>query len=195
MSAPPGGHRARVGRNYTKARTHPWVLGRLGDFVLWFGPYNAGQLVITAVGVLLLIKTFSWWSGPLGPTPVLALGTLVWAARAQRIGGRSPMWVFHGLLRRSVQPASGRIGGRTAHPPRAHGMTGTVLIERTDEPEVPTGSTGCTGSTGRTVATGPIGFLRSGRCFVSVSVAGEGPVPTPLQRLLRDRSKAKAVAR
>ncbi|MFE3124344.1 hypothetical protein ACFXHD_13095 [Streptomyces hydrogenans] len=209
MSTTPAAPAARVGRNYTKARTHPWVLGKLGDFVLWFGPYNAGQLVIAAVGVMVLIKTYSWWSG-LGPIPVFALGVLVWAARAQRIGGRAPLWVLHGLLRRAMQPKTGRIGGRTARPAKTRSLAGTVLIEHTVSPAGPAERAepepaekapaprlaaaarraARPASSRRPAATAPVPRPLRSRPAPPPAGAGRGPAPTPLQQLLHDRSKA-----
>ncbi|MFH9958975.1 hypothetical protein ACH4OX_32830 [Streptomyces roseolus] len=211
----------RVGRNYTKARTHPWVLGKLGDFVLWFGPYNAGQLVIAAVGVLVLIKTFSWWSG-LGPIPVLALGVLVWAARAQRVGGRAPMWVLYGLARRALQPRTGRMGGKAARPPKPHHLAGTVLIEHTSastepagpvpeaaarhenarppaprrpaRPARPAGRRGAPVPASAPVPV-PAPAPRAPAARGARAGGARGPAPTPLQQMLHDRSKAKAAAR
>ncbi|MFF5505849.1 hypothetical protein [Streptomyces roseolus] len=216
MSTTPLRPASRVGRNYTRARTFPWVLGKLGDFVLWFGPYNAGQLVIAAVGVLVLIKTFSWWSG-LGPIPVLALGVLVWAARAQRIGGRAPLWVLHGLARRALQPKTGRIGGKTARSPRPHRLAGTVLIEHTTataEPPAPAPRPAGRHETARppvlrrparpTRRRSPSAPLVASATTEATIPApapaprrggGRGPAPTPLQQMLHDRSKAKAAAR
>ncbi|MEU6621952.1 hypothetical protein ABZ926_14425 [Streptomyces litmocidini] len=214
MSVTSAGPASRVGRNYTKGRTHPWVLGKLGDFVLWFGPYNAGQLVIAAIGVLTLIKTFDWWSG-LGPIPVLALGVLVWAARAQRVGGRAPMWVLYGLARRALQPKTGRIGGKTARLPRTQRLIGTVLIEHTTGLTAPTGRADRPAGTDRTekrAAPRPAGQPARGRCLADTEPAapapaprpartpvraarGGGPAPTPLQQMLHDRSKMKAAAR
>lgn len=200
MSATPAAPAARVGRNYTKARTHPWVLGKLGDFVLWFGPYNAGQLVIAAIGVLVLIKTYPWWSG-LGPIPVFALGALVWAARAQRIGGRAPLWVLHGLLRRAMQPKTGRIGGRTARPAKTRSLAGTVLIEHTvsparlveraePEPAAATRRAARPASGRRPAGTASVPRPLRSRPAPPPAGAGRGPAPTPLQQLLHDRSKA-----
>ncbi|MFI2740733.1 hypothetical protein [Streptomyces sp. NPDC018711] len=205
MNATPAGPAPRVGRNYTKGRTHPWVLGKLGDFVLWFGPYNAGQLVIAAVGVLVLIKTFDWWSG-LGPVPVLALGVLVWAARAQRVGGRVPMWVLYGLARRALQPKAGRIGGRTARPPRTRRLTGTVLIERTIEPAEPVGCDRAEDQPGSRPAVRLVRRCRPAGPGPAVTAttpvpapasvrAGGGPAPTPLQQMLHARPRTKAAAR
>ncbi|MGW8767847.1 hypothetical protein ACWGN5_35785 [Streptomyces sp. NPDC055815] len=170
---------ARVGRTYTRARTHPWVLGKIGDFVLWLGPYNAPQLIIAATGTFLLIKTFSWWAGPLGPIPVVALAFAVWAARAQRIAGRAPLWIAYGVLQRAFQPSTGRIGGRTARVPRPRSLTGTFLIEHTRAPAP--------------AATGPAATLHTSPCpRPRSSSRGGGPAPTPLQQMLHDRSKAAA---
>ncbi|MFF0437465.1 hypothetical protein ACFYU9_35270 [Streptomyces sp. NPDC004327] len=173
----------RTGRSYTLARTFPWVLGKIGDFVLWLGPYNAPQLIILGAGVFLLIKTFFWWAPLLGPVPVMALGFTVWAARASRIGGRAPLWVAYGLLQRALQPASGRIGGHTARPAAAHSLTGSFLIERT----------------GPHMAPHP---RRSSRCTTplpaqatkqsSRPVTARGPVPTPLQQLLHTRVREES---
>ncbi|RSS57490.1 hypothetical protein [Streptomyces sp. WAC01280] len=170
---------ARVGRTYTRARGFPWVLGKIGDFVLWLGPYNAPQLIIAAAGVFLLIKTFSWWAGPLGPIPVAALGVAVWAARANRIAGRAPLWIAYGVLQRALQPSTGRIGGRTARVPRPRPLTGTFLIEHTSAP-VPVRDSG---SAATAPSTAPDSRPRS-------SARGGGPAPTPLQQMLRERPKA-----
>ncbi|MGI5041777.1 hypothetical protein ACM9HB_35710, partial [Streptomyces sp. JAC128] len=61
--------RQRVAWVYTAARRHPWVLGKLGDWVIWFGPYTPAQLAVLGGGALLLVKTFAWWSW-MGPVPV-----------------------------------------------------------------------------------------------------------------------------
>ncbi|MFB7030936.1 MULTISPECIES: hypothetical protein [unclassified Streptomyces] len=176
----------RVGRTYTRARAFPWVLGKIGDFVLWLGPYNAPQLIIAAVGTLLLINTFSWWAGPLGPIPLAALGVAIWAARAQRIAGRAPLWIAYGVLQRALQPATGRIGGRTARLPRPRVLAGTVLIEHTTatapaaEPPAPVAVPVPSSVTPR-----PRSLPRP-----RPSAGGGGPAPTPLQQMLRERPKA-----
>ncbi|MFD3535884.1 hypothetical protein [Streptomyces sp. NPDC058664] len=172
---------ARVGRSYTRARLFPWVLGKIGDFVLWLGPYNAPQLIIAAAGVFLLIKTFSWWAGPLGPVPVVALGVAVWAARANRIAGRAPLWIAYGTLQRALQPPTGRIAGRTARLPRPRLLTGTFLIEHTPAP-VPVHHP-ASAITAPSTAPDPRPRHRT-------SARGGGPAPTPLQQMLRERPKA-----
>ncbi|MFE6459698.1 hypothetical protein ACFVP0_19855 [Streptomyces cinereoruber] len=171
---------ARVGRTYTRARAFPWVLGKIGDFVLWLGPYNAAQLIIAAAGTFLLIKTFSWWAGPLGPIPVAALGVAIWAARAHRIAGQAPLWIAYGVLQRALQPAVGRFGGRTARFPRPQVLAGTFLIEHTGPAAAPPGSAAVLAP-----STNP-------RSRPRPSARGGGPAPTPLQQMLRERPKAAA---
>ncbi|MET9955986.1 hypothetical protein ABZ135_31200 [Streptomyces sp. NPDC006339] len=171
----------RTGRSYTLARTFPWVMGKIGDFVLWFGPYNAPQLIILGVGVFVLIKTFSWWAPVLGPVPAVGLGFAVWAARASRIGGRMPLWVAYGFLQRAFQPATGRIGGRTARPAGVHMLTGSFLIEQTfpnprPNPRRPS----------RRPAPPPASATKPS------TRPARGPAPTPLQQLLHTRVREES---
>ncbi len=103
----------RLVRSYTAARRYPWVLGKLGDWVVWFGPYTPAQLVVLGGGALLLIKTFAWWSW-LGPVPVVMWLVSVWAVRGAKVAGRSPS------LRRSAwcRPwVSIRLDGSEGGPP------------------------------------------------------------------------------
>ncbi|MEV0449800.1 hypothetical protein [Streptomyces sp. NPDC050600] len=173
---------ARTGRSYTQARSFPWVLGKIGDFVLWLGPYNAPQLIILGAGVFLLIKTFAWWGPVLGPVPVVALGFAVWAARASRIGGRMPLWVAWGLVQRALQPATGRIGGRTARPASAHLLTGSFLVEQTGQGDSPAPSPK------RPSRRAP----RPATATPPVTRRASGPAPTPLQQLLHTRTQESA---
>ncbi|WP_433573720.1 hypothetical protein [Streptomyces sp. CA-251247] len=127
MNASPA-DRPRVARVYTAARRHPWVLGKLGDWVIWFGPYTPAQLVVLGGGALLLIKTFAWWSW-LGPVPVVLWLVSVWAVRGAKIGGRTPFTAFFGWLTLLAQHPAGRIGGRTARDRRPHLLSGTFILE------------------------------------------------------------------
>ena len=103
-----------VARSYTRARRHPWVLGRVGDWTLPLGPYTPAQLVVAGAGAMVLIETYSLWADALGPLPVFALGAGVWAVRSARIGGRVPAAALLGLLSAALEPRSGRIGARAA---------------------------------------------------------------------------------
>ncbi|MFJ5218761.1 hypothetical protein ACIP98_29080 [Streptomyces sp. NPDC088354] len=128
--------RDQVARVYTSARRHPWVLGKLGDFTLPFGPYTPAQLAVMAGGALVLIRTFSWWSW-LGPLPVVAWGVAIWAARGTKIAGRSPVAAAVGWLMLLAAPAAGRIGGRAARDRGPHRLSGAFVIE-----DAPTASAG-----------------------------------------------------
>ncbi|MFG2845945.1 hypothetical protein ACGF12_22665 [Kitasatospora sp. NPDC048296] len=110
--------RPRIGRSYTKARRHPWVLGKIGDWRIPLGPYTPPQLVVAAVGAVALIKTATWWAPYLGPLPVAAWAVAVWAARHSRIAGRSPFLVAADALSLVVSPRNGQIGGRAVRPAR-----------------------------------------------------------------------------
>ena len=103
-----------VARSYTRARRHPWVLGKLAEWVLPLGPYTPAQLVVAGVGAVALIKTYGWWAPVLGPLPPALLVLAVWAVRSARIGGRVPAAALWGVTAALAQPRAGRIGGRTA---------------------------------------------------------------------------------
>jgi len=104
------------------------VLGKLGDWVIWFGPYTPAQLVVMGGGALLLIKTFAWWSW-LGPVPVVAWLVAIWAVRGARIGGRAPFTAALGLLTLLARHPAGRIGGRSAREKRSTTLMGSFVIE------------------------------------------------------------------
>ncbi|MFB8023556.1 hypothetical protein ACFC36_33840 [Streptomyces rubiginosohelvolus] len=120
--------RERLARSYTAARRHPWVLGKLGDWVIWFGPYSPAQLVVIGGGAVLLINTFAWWSW-LGPVPVVLWLVAAWAVRGAKIGGVSPSTAVLGLVQLLSQPPSGRIAGRAARDVRPRLLTGSFVIE------------------------------------------------------------------
>ncbi|QIB49530.1 hypothetical protein [Streptomyces aureoverticillatus] len=187
----------RIGRTYTRARRHPWVLGKIGDWTLPLGPYTPAQLTIAAVGIFALIKTFSWWAPSLGPVPVVGLGVAVWLARASRLGGRAPLWVAYGWAQFALQPSSGRINGRTVRPRSLRALHGTFLIEHTTA----TASAGPAAAAPRTrharpTAAAPAGpaavrrwrWPRAARSRAAAPVVR--PAPTPLQQLLRERQEA-----
>ncbi|MFE0462282.1 hypothetical protein ACFW1A_23820 [Kitasatospora sp. NPDC058965] len=125
--------RPRIGRSYTKARRHPWVLGKVGDWRIPLGPYTPPQLVVAAVGAFLLIKTISWWAPVVGPLPVVAWAISIWAARHSRIAGRSPFLVVADAVSLMVSPRHGRIGSRAVRPMRPAVLTGCFTFE--DAPE------------------------------------------------------------
>ncbi|MCX5078962.1 hypothetical protein OG321_41920 [Streptomyces sp. NBC_00424] len=105
--------RPGVARNYTSARRHPWVLGKLGDWTIWFGPYTPAQLVVIGGGAFALIKGYDWWSWA-GPIPVALWVGAVWAVRGAQIAGQNPFTAAFGALSLGMRHPAGRIGGRVA---------------------------------------------------------------------------------
>ncbi|MFE5841959.1 hypothetical protein ACFQ7N_09970 [Streptomyces niveus] len=130
----------RVGRYYTSARRHPWVLGKLADWKLPLGPYTPAQITVAVAGGLLLIKTVSWWTW-MGPIPLVAWAAAIWIVRRPRIGGRAPMLAAAGLLTLVWQPAGGRIGGRPARDRQPRRFHSAFVIEEFTAPN-PGGSHG-----------------------------------------------------
>lgn len=118
----------RTARFYTAARRHPWVMGKLADWRLPLGPYNAAQIGLAVVGGFVLVKTISLWS-VLGPIPVAAWLVGIWLLRRPKIGGRHPMSAAMGMVALFVQPAGGRIGQRAARDPRPRRLGGGFTFE------------------------------------------------------------------
>ncbi|MFF1517057.1 hypothetical protein [Streptomyces sp. NPDC058305] len=119
---------ARVGRFYTSARRHPWVLGKVADWKIPLGPYTPAQIAVAVVGCFLLIKTISWWSW-MGPVPIAAWLLAIWMVRRSKVGGRAPMQAALGWLLLGWQPRGGRIGGRAARDRSARPVLGGFTIE------------------------------------------------------------------
>ncbi|MBA4866209.1 hypothetical protein H1V43_33800 [Streptomyces sp. PSKA54] len=118
----------RVGRYYTAARRHPWVLGKVADWRIPLGPYTPAQIFLAVGGGFLLVKTISWWSW-MGPIPVAAWALAIWAVRRPKIKGRAPMQAALGWLLLAWQPHGGRIGGRAARDRAARPLVGGFVIE------------------------------------------------------------------
>ncbi|MFM9812754.1 hypothetical protein ACKI16_30095 [Streptomyces scabiei] len=118
----------RVGRFYTSARRHPWVLGKVADWKIPLGPYTPAQIAVAVVGGFLLIKTIGWWSW-MGPFPLVAWLLTIWAVRRPKIRGRAPMQAALGWVLLTWQPRGGRIGGRAARDRGSRPLLGGFTIE------------------------------------------------------------------
>ncbi|WP_369276021.1 hypothetical protein AB5J55_44355 [Streptomyces sp. R11] len=118
----------RVGRFYTAARRHPWVLGKVADWKIPLGPYTPAQIAVAVGGGFLLIKTISWWSW-MGPIPIAAWLLAIWAVRRPKIRGRAPLQAALGWMLLLWQPQGGRIGGRAARDRAPHPLIGGFTIE------------------------------------------------------------------
>ncbi|MEW2000799.1 hypothetical protein ACFWFH_34310 [Streptomyces coelicoflavus] len=118
----------RVGRFYTTARRHPWVLGKVADWKIPLGPYTPVQIAVLVGGGFLLVKTISWWSW-MGPVPVVAWVLAVWAVRRPRVKGHAPLQAALGWLFLAWQPQGGRTGGRAARDRAARPLLGGFTLE------------------------------------------------------------------
>jgi hypothetical protein len=123
----------RVGRFYTAARRHPWVLGKVADWKIPLGPYTPAQIALAVGGGFLLIKTISWWSW-MFPLPIVAWVLAIWAVRRPKIRGRAPLQAALGWVLLFWQPRGGRIGGRAARDRAAHPLLGGFTIEDAPAP-------------------------------------------------------------
>ncbi|OEJ30000.1 hypothetical protein [Streptomyces subrutilus] len=119
----------RVVRVYTNARRHPWVLGKLADWVIWFGPYTPAQLVVLGGGAFTLIKTYDWWSWA-GPVPIALWVGAVWAVRGAQIAGQNPFTAAAGMFVLLLRHPAGRIGGRVARDRRPSHLVGQFVIQQ-----------------------------------------------------------------
>ncbi|MGW0136382.1 hypothetical protein [Streptomyces sp. NPDC003299] len=117
-----------MGRFYTAARRHPWVLGKVADWKIPLGPYTPAQIALAVGGGFLLIKTISWWSW-MFPLPIVAWVLAIWAVRRPKIRGRAPMQAALGWVLLGWQPRGGRIGGRAARDRSAQALLGGFTIE------------------------------------------------------------------
>ncbi|MFJ6636757.1 hypothetical protein ACIQMR_36155 [Streptomyces sp. NPDC091376] len=124
----------RVGRFYTAARRHPWVLGKVADWRVPLGPYTPAQIAVAVGGGFLLIKTISWWSW-MGPVPIAAWVLAIWAVRRPKIQGRAPMQAALGWMMLAWQPRGGRIGGLAARDRAPRALFGGFTVEEAFAPE------------------------------------------------------------
>ncbi|MFF7358315.1 hypothetical protein ACFZA1_37665 [Streptomyces filipinensis] len=124
---------ARVGRFYTAARRHPWVLGKVADWKIPLGPYMPAQIAVAVGGGFVLVKTIGWWSW-MGPVPIIAWVLVIWMVRRPKIAGRAPMQAALGWVLLGWQPCGGRIGGRAARDRAPHPLLGGFTIEDTPVP-------------------------------------------------------------
>ena len=124
----------RVGRFYTAARRHPWVLGKVADWKIPLGPYTPAQIALAVGGGFLLVKTVSWWSW-MFPLPLVAWVLAIWAVRRPKIRGRAPVQAALGWVLLGWQPRGGRIGGRAARDRASRPLLGGFTIEGAPAPD------------------------------------------------------------
>ncbi|MET7725478.1 hypothetical protein [Streptomyces mirabilis] len=139
---------ARMGRFYTSARRHPWVLGKVADWRIPLGPYTPAQIAVAVGGGFLLVKTISWWSW-MGPVPIAAWVLAIWAVRRPKVRGRAPVQAALGLVLLGWQPRGGRIGGRAARDRAPRTLLGGFTLEEALAPAVAAAPARAPGRPGR----------------------------------------------
>ena len=107
-----------VVRFYTLARKIPFLLGKLGDWVLPGGPYTLAQGG-AFIGVAFIgQKTMPFWATNIAPIvawiPVLILAAAsALAAGHIPLKGRNPLMILWGVIGYTDAPAWGRQAGNT----------------------------------------------------------------------------------
>ena len=107
--------------SYTHARTHPWVVGKVGGTRLpWH--LSPAQVAVLVGSFVLLLKTRGLWAH-MGAVPNLMVQALIpmiltWCMRHMRMEGRSPGRMLLGLGSYLWHPKGGRAQGRPWREPR-----------------------------------------------------------------------------
>ncbi|MET9913878.1 hypothetical protein ABZZ74_45325 [Streptomyces sp. NPDC006476] len=164
---------ARVGRFYTAARRHPWVLGKVADWRIPLGPYTPAQIALAVGGGFLLIKTIGWWSW-MGPVPIVAWILAIWVVRRPKIRGRAPMQAALGWVLLGCQPRAGRIGARAARDRAAHPLLGGFTIED-PRPAADAGKAAASRAASRHASQAPLSRLATSRSSAHRSVDPVAP--------------------
>jgi len=127
-------------QSYTHARTHPWVVGKIGGKALPV-QLSPTQVVALVGSFVLLLKTRGLW-GHFGGIPNLVIQVVVpcaltWCLRHLRMEGRSPGRMLLGLVTYASEPGGGRAHGRGYRQPRVVHLSGTRMFVRELRPDTP----------------------------------------------------------
>ena len=105
-----------VVRFYTRARKIPFMLGKLGDFKIPFGPYTLTQGVVFVATAWIGSETMWLWAR--GWVPLLAWLVLLAVAAGCAVGagripfkGRNPLMLAAGVIGYGTAPPWGTQGG------------------------------------------------------------------------------------
>jgi hypothetical protein len=113
-------------QSYTHARTHPWVVGKVGGARLpW--QLSPAQVAVLVGSFILLLKTRGLWAH-MGAIPNLMVQAVIplvltWCMRHMRMEGRSPGRMLLGIGSYLWAPNGGRTQGRPWREPRATTLT------------------------------------------------------------------------
>jgi hypothetical protein len=120
-----------VGRSYTRARRHPWVIGRIQGWTLPLGPFSATQLGVLVLSLWLLLQTAPLWTrlGPFALVPVPLPLVATWAVRHAQIEGRAPLRALGGYLALYTAPRRGTLHGRPVPTPDPALLSGVITIQ------------------------------------------------------------------
>ncbi|MEU0489993.1 TcpE family conjugal transfer membrane protein [Nocardiopsis sp. NPDC006139] len=122
-----------IGRSYTRARRHPWVIGRIQGWTLPLGPFSATQLGVLVVSLWLLIQTAPMWTrlGPFALVPLALPIAATWAVRHAQIEGRTPLRALGGYLALYTASRRGTLHGRPVPTPDPVQLNGAITIQPT----------------------------------------------------------------
>lgn len=104
-------------RLYTRARKIPFLLGKLGDWQIWGGPYTLTQMVTAVAAAYIGKLTMRFWAGDMpafmawAVVLVVAGGCGLVAGRIP-MKGRNPLIVLQGIFGYVDAPAWGTQGGK-----------------------------------------------------------------------------------
>ncbi|WP_159942557.1 MULTISPECIES: TcpE family conjugal transfer membrane protein [unclassified Nocardiopsis] len=137
MSHPEGApdQHTLVGRSYTRARRHPWVIGRIQGWTLPLGPFSATQLGVLVISLWLLLQTAPMWTrlGPFALVPLIIPFIATWAVRHAQIEGRAPLRALGGYLALYTAPRRGTLHGRPIPTPDPVRLSGVITIQPTPD--------------------------------------------------------------
>lgn len=118
-------------QSYTHARTHPWVVGKIGGHALPV-QLSPTQVAVLVGSFVVLLKTRMLWAH-LGGIPNLMIQVavpcaLTWCLRHLRMEGRSPGRMLLALASYASEPTGGRSLGRPYRKPRVSRLSGTRVF-------------------------------------------------------------------
>lgn len=130
-----------VVRFYTLARKIPYLIGKIGDFVLPGGPYTLPQVTTAAAIAAIGHYSMPLWAGDMvrivAWIPVAAVALAVgFAVGKIPLGDRNPLTVISGFFGYIEAPAWGTRGGKPIRIPRTRRIQHRTSTPTTPIPEL-----------------------------------------------------------